>query len=154
MKHAVRAIVVRDGALLVMHRNKFGHQYYTLVGGSVNHGESPEQALFREIQEETSLQVANPRKVFEEDAGPPYGLQSVYVCDYIAGEITLQPSSEEAQINRLGRNLYTPVWLSLEKLSSVEFLSKNLQQYMIQSLREGWLTQPTLPHEPASVHSV
>lgn len=142
MKKAASAIIIRNNALLVMHRNKFGHEYYTLVGGGVNHGEEIVQALYREIQEETGLLVANPRLMFEEDAGPPYGTQYIFACDYMSGEIALQPNSEEAEINKLGQNVYTPMWLPLEELREAEFLSAELQRRIVQALETGWPAKP------------
>lgn len=130
MKKAASAIIIRNNALLVMHRNKFGHEYYTLVGGGVNHGE------------ETGLLVANPRLMFEEDAGPPYGTQYIFACDYMSGEIALQPNSEEAEINKLGQNVYTPMWLPLEELREAEFLSAELQRRIVQALETGWPAKP------------
>jgi ADP-ribose pyrophosphatase YjhB (NUDIX family) len=138
----VRAIVIKDDALLVMHRNKFGHEYYTLVGGGVELGEDLEQALHRELQEETSLQVANPRLVYVEDGGEPYGDQYVYLCDYAAGEIAMSADSEEAKINQLGQNLYTPMWLPLAQLADVPFVSPGLKQRILRALESGWPPEP------------
>ncbi len=142
MKYAVRAIVIRDNALLVMHRNKFGHEYYTLVGGGIDQGETPEQSLHREVMEESGLQITNLRKMFIEDAGAPFGTQYIYLCDYLSGQVGLQPGSEEARINALGSNIYTPMWLPLEQLPDVVFLSKGLQERILQGLRDGWPDQP------------
>jgi ADP-ribose pyrophosphatase YjhB (NUDIX family) len=142
MRRAVRAIVVRDGALLVMHRNKFGHEYYTLVGGGVELGEELEQALHRELAEETGLQVANPRLIFVEDAGAPYGDQHIYLCDYVGGEIAMAKDAEEAKLNALGKNLYTPMWLPLEQFASVRFVSPGLKQRLLRGLEHGWPTEP------------
>jgi 8-oxo-dGTP diphosphatase len=135
MKTAVRAIVIHDNQLLVMHRNKFGHQYYTLPGGGVRSGEGNEQALIRELTEETSIQVSGPRLVFTENPGPPYGEQYIYLCDYKSGEPTLHPGSEEAKINALGQNIYTPQWLSLNKLADVPFLSVRLRDAILESVK-------------------
>jgi len=44
MKQAVRAIIIHNNNLLVMKRNKFGKEYYTLIGGHVEMGESHEVA--------------------------------------------------------------------------------------------------------------
>lgn len=142
MRQAVRAIVIKDNALLVMHRNKFGHEYYTLVGGGVDHGETPEQALYREVSEETGLTVANQRLVFIEESDDIYGPQYIYLCDYQSGEVALNPASEEAHINQLGQNLYTPMWLPLDRLSAVPFLSPGLQQRILHALEHGWPQQP------------
>ncbi len=138
MKQAVRAVVIKDGALLVMHRNKFGHEYFTLVGGGINQHESPEQAVHREVHEETGLVVSIVRQLYIEEAGVPYGDQLVYLCDYVSGEVALRPDSEEAQINKLGQNLYMPAWLPLSRLPEVEFLSAGLRQHLLAGLRDGW----------------
>ena len=142
MRRAVRAIVVKDDALLVMHRNKFGEEYYTLVGGGIKPGESPEEAVHREVREETTLTIANPRLVFTEEAGDPYGTQSMYLCDYAGGEIMLPAEAEEAKIHALGSNLYTPMWLPVEKLPDVPFLSEALRQAIIDGLLHGFPQQP------------
>jgi ADP-ribose pyrophosphatase YjhB (NUDIX family) len=142
MKQAVRAIVIKDNQLLVMHRNKFGQQYYTLVGGGVELGESLDMALMREIGEETGLQVANPRLVYIEEAEEMYGTQYVYLCDYAGGEVTLSPQSEEAQINQLGQNLYQPMWLPLAQLPEAPFVSPGLKQRILTAVQQGWPAAP------------
>jgi len=130
----VRAIVIKDDALLVMHRNKFGDQYYTLIGGGIDLGESAEQSLYREVAEETRVTIANPRLVYVEEAGDPFGPQYIYLCDYQSGEPTLTEDSEEAKIHALGQNLYTPMWLPLKDLPGARFLSEPLKQHMLQAL--------------------
>jgi 8-oxo-dGTP diphosphatase len=143
MRKAVRAIVIRNDALLVMHRNKFGEEYYTLIGGGIDHGETAEQSLLREIAEETGIVVASPRLVFVEEAGDPYGPQYIYVCEYQSGEPALAPHSEEAKIHALGQNLYTPMWLSLKDLPHVRFLSETLKKHILKALeREAWPERP------------
>lgn len=127
MRQAVRAIIVHDNKLLVMHRNKFGTEYDTLPGGNIEIGESPEEALVREVREETSIDFSNPRLVYIEEAGVPYGTQYIYLCEYKSGEPTLDPGSEEAAVHKLGRNLYEPRWVSLDQLERLPFLSERLK---------------------------
>lgn len=133
MRRAVRAIVIKDGHLLVMHRNKFGKEYETLPGGNIEIGESTEQALLRELSEETSVEVEVQQLVFIEHAGDPYGSQYVYLCKYVSGEPQLAPDSEEALINKLGQNLYDPKWVSLEELPNLPFLSEKLKQSIVEA---------------------
>ncbi len=137
----MRAIVIKDDKLLVMHRNKFGDEYDTLVGGGIDPGETPLQALVREVYEETGVQISNPRHVFEEHAGNPYGDQHIFLCDYVAGEPVLHPQSEEAQINKLGANLYAPKWLPLHELPNAPFMSERLKQAILESLKNGFPSQ-------------
>ncbi len=138
MKQAVRAIVVKDNNLLVMKRNKFGSEYYTLIGGAVEMGEPLEVALQRELQEEASISVTSPRLVYVEDAGQPYGEQYVYLCDYASGEPTLHPESEEAKISALGQNTYVPLWLPLNQLDQVNFVSGSLKHELISAMKTGF----------------
>lgn len=142
MRRAVRAIVMKDDHLLVMKRNKFGQEFYALVGGGIDLGETAEQALAREVAEESGIRIANPRLVIEEDAGDMFGMQYIYLCDYAGGEPVLHESSEEAKINALGRNLYLPMWLPLADLPKVTFLPKELQRLLVENLPGGFPDEP------------
>ncbi len=142
MKQAVRAIVVKDNSLLVMKRNKFGSEYYTLIGGSVELGEPLEVALYREVQEESTITIVNPRLVFMEDAGQPYGEQYVYLCEYVNGEPTLHQESEEAKISAMGQNTYVPMWLPLDQLAKVNFVSGSLKDALLHGLEHGFPDEP------------
>lgn len=141
-RQAVRAIVLRDDELLVMHRNKFGTEYDTLPGGNVEVGEDHDQAIRREVHEETSMELGSTRLVFMEQAGDPYGPQFIYLCDYVAGEPELQPGSEEALINKLGKNLYDPRWLPLADLPEASFLSEKLKKAILDGVANGFPAEP------------
>ncbi len=142
MRRASRAIIFRGNELLVMHRNKFGHEYDTLVGGNVEIGESIEQALVREVREETSLELKNFRCVFVEDAGTMYGVQYVFLCDDPGGEVVLPEGSDEAHINKAGKNLYEPKWLPLSKLGDSSFVSEILKHSILEGIRQGFPETP------------
>lgn len=156
MSHqAVRAIIINGSKLLAMHRNKFGKQYYTLVGGGVDIGEDRETALRRELREETGLEVGAVRHVFTEDAGDPYGVQYIYLCEYKGGEPALAPDSDEGKINALGQNFYEPVWLPLKDLPQAPFLSESVKQALLRGLQNGFPSEPeTLAWKDQSVASL
>lgn len=142
MRRAVRAIIVRDDQLLVMHRNKFGTEYDTLPGGGVELQETAEEALIREVAEETSISFSDFRLIAIEQAGEPYGTQYIYWCKYLSGEPKLQADSEEAYINRLGQNLYDPQWVYVAELIDKPFKSANLKKFILRCLREGFPQKP------------
>lgn len=142
MRQAVRAIVVKDDKLLVMHRNKFGQEYYTLPGGGIDPGETGEQSLTRELAEETSVTVQNPRLVFVEEAGDPFGTQYIYLCEYTGGEPELSQLSEEYKISALGQNLYEPKWVEIAKLDELPFLSEHLKDAIVNCLEDGFPEKP------------
>lgn len=124
-----------------MHRNKFGTEYETLPGGGVEVGETPEAAVIRELAEETSIKVNSHRLVFTEEAGDPFGTQLIYLCDYVSGEPKLAPDSEEAQINKLGQNLYEPKWVPVESLSALPFVSERLKTAIVHAVQDGFPEQ-------------
>ena len=138
MQAAVRAIIINDDTLLVMHRNKFGTEYDTLIGGAVEMGESFEQAILREIQEETGVQVQNPRPVFIDRAGEPYGTQYIFLCDYVSGEPVLSAAAPETTINAMGQNLYQPKWLPLAELANAPFKSEATKRAILFGAEHGF----------------
>lgn len=145
MRRAARAIIIRNNSeLLVMHRNKFGTEYDTLPGGNVEMGETIEQALFREVSEETQVVFDEPRLTILEHAGVPYGDQYIFLCQYVSGEPQLHPDSEEEHINKLGKNLYKPDWVSIKDLSSRPFMSEKLKIQILDCVENGW---PAVPVE-------
>lgn len=142
MRESVRAIVVKDNALLAMRRNKHGHEFYALVGGGIDEGETAEQALYREVAEEASLQIANLRLVITLIAGPRFGRQYVYLCEYVSGDPMLTPDSPEAASTRGGDNYYQPLWLPLAELAGVDFLPKELQRLLLKCLPNRFPPMP------------
>ena len=51
----VCAAIVRDGAILMVRHEHEGEAYWTLPGGGVEPGETPEQAIVREVLEEVCV---------------------------------------------------------------------------------------------------
>ena len=52
---SVRGIIIKDGKVAMMHSLKY--DYYKLPGGGMEPGESYEETLMREVQEESGLIV-------------------------------------------------------------------------------------------------
>jgi len=142
MRQSARAIVIKDDQLLVMKRNKFGKEYCTLIGGGVDPGETIEEALHREIQEETSLKVTRPRLLITMDAGQEFGVQYIYLCEYAGGEPMLASDSEEALSNDRGQDLFTPAWLPLNELAKTEFFPLELKELILGWIVDGWPKAP------------
>lgn len=76
------AVVLRNEnseILLVLHRWRRGGESWILPGGGLNPGESPEEAVLRELLEETGLNGRNPRFLF--DSTYSKGISSTYLVE-------------------------------------------------------------------------
>jgi len=143
MGKAARAIIIEDGKILVMHRNKQGSQYFTLVGGRVNDGETTEQALVREINEETGLSIISHQLVYTELHPEPYNEQYIYLCEVSPhADVAIQDTSEEALMNRISVNVHTPMWASLKSFSNLPFRTPQLQAAIVAALKKSFPEVP------------
>lgn len=118
----VVGIILRDDEVLLMDRNNRGRKYLSFIGGGVEEGESYEDALYREIKEETSVEVQIEKFIYSLDYSQPFlgrTGQRIYVCRYISGVAQLG-ESEEKEDNEKGLNTYNPVWVSVSKLKEMK----------------------------------
>lgn len=134
----VRAVVIQQQSILLIKRVKFGELYFTLPGGHVDPGETLEEALVRELIEETSLVVQSSQQVFTEPAMNGFARQHIYVCEVDGSTITMQPDSEEALQNKLGHNTYHPGWYAVSDLPSLPFRTTRLASAIMAAQTEGW----------------
>lgn len=140
---AARAIVIENGEILVMKRIKQGVEYYTLVGGRLNDTESPEQALIREVREETGLEVTKAQLVFTEKHPEPYNDQYIFLCEVAPhGEIAVQHTSEEALMNKIDINIHQPTWIKTSMFPRLPFSTMKLQKAISEALEKGFPTEP------------
>lgn len=73
----VAAALTREGKLLLVRHRKGGETYYLLPGGGVKWGESMEEALGREVYEETGLEVQAGRLLCVSETMYPDGSRHI-----------------------------------------------------------------------------
>lgn len=89
---AVIVLVRKDKEVLLVHATNFRTDFYGLVAGFVETGETLEEAVHREVMEETGLHIKN-LKYFASQPWPyPCGLMVGFIADYDGGKIHLQRS--------------------------------------------------------------
>ena len=71
------AIVVQDGKILMERVFYFGREFFTVPGGGIEPGETPEQAVLRELKEECGLDgtIVRPLAVQYKDGGAEYSFE-------------------------------------------------------------------------------
>jgi 8-oxo-dGTP diphosphatase len=102
---AVSAAIFRDGKVLIVRRGRApANGLYTLPGGGVELGETLEEAVVREVREETALDVepvalAGYRQAIAHDAAGRIERHFVilpFAARWIAGEVSLNEELAEA----------------------------------------------------------
>ena len=103
---AVSAAIVRDGKILVVRRARApAHGLYSLPGGVVEVGETLEEAVTREVREETGMTIepvalAGFREAIVRDADSRVERHFIILCfaaRWRAGEVLLNEELDEAR---------------------------------------------------------
>jgi 8-oxo-dGTP diphosphatase len=116
-------VVIKDGALLLSKQ----FDGYDLPGGGVDLGEMLEDAVIRETNEETGIEVTNPRLIggtsnfFKHAHSDGHSSQSIllyYVCDFVGGEFSIAGFDEDEK-----KYADMPEWIPLTELESIKVAS-------------------------------
>ena len=105
---AVIVLIRRGNEVLLVHARNFRSDFYGLVAGFVETGETLEEAVKREVMEETSISIKNIRYFASQPWPYPSGLMVGFHADYEAGTLHLQKS----ELSRGG-------WFSSEHLPQI-----------------------------------
>ena len=122
---AVIVAVTRGDSLLMVQGRNFRSDYMGLVAGFVETGETLEEAVAREVMEETGLRIADIRYFASQPWPYPCGLMVGFTAQYVSGEITLQQS----ELRRGG-------WYTADTMPRVPG-----RMSIARRLVEDWLTQ-------------
>lgn len=104
----VIGIVVRGNTCLLAHNANFRDGLYSVIAGFIEPGETAEQALLREIKEETGIIAENPEYICSQPWPFPSQLMLGFVANYRAGEIQVD-----------GMEITDADWYSPDKLPQI-----------------------------------
>lgn len=89
---AIIVLISKGDEVLLVHANNFKGNYFGLVAGFVETGETLEQAVHREVKEETNLKIKNIRYFGSQPWPYPCGLMVGFYAEYESGDIKIQHS--------------------------------------------------------------
>ena len=87
---AVIALIHRGDEVLLVRARNFRSDFYGLVAGFVETGETLEEAIAREAMEETGISIGNIRYFASQPWPYPCGLMVGFNADYTGGSLHLQ----------------------------------------------------------------
>ena len=86
-------LVTKEDDLLLAHNKNFPGKFYSTLAGFIEPGETAEDAIHREVEEEVSIRVKNIKYYGSQSWPFPSQLMLGYHAEYESGEI--QPDGEE-----------------------------------------------------------
>ncbi len=89
---AIIVLINRGDELLLVHARNFKSDFYGCIAGFVETGESLEEAVRREVMEETHIEITNLRYFKSQPWPYPCGLMVGFFAEYKSGELALQKS--------------------------------------------------------------
>ncbi len=114
--HVVAAVIINDGKLFATQRG-YGDwkDYWEFPGGKMEPGETPEEALKREIEEELDTEIAVHEKLITVEYDYPkfHLLMDCYLSEVIEGGLVLK--EHEAARWLKGNELDSVQWLPADK---------------------------------------
>jgi ADP-ribose pyrophosphatase YjhB (NUDIX family) len=128
----VAAVLVRDGAVLLVRHVKGERTYWLLPGGGVDYGESLGEAVLREVKEETGLDVRLGRLILVNDSIPPdrhRHVVNLYFTVELAGGAALTLGEDW--------NLAELRWMPLDELRGLEFYP-DVREELLAAIEAGY----------------
>lgn len=143
LRRTARGIIVRDGLLLMFERWRMmphGRRmhYFSIPGGGIDSGETPEQAVVREMKEEMGIVVRSERLLVRQTT--PVSEHYYFLCKILSGEPAFQSDSPEAA-DQSDHNDYQVEWVPLAHWRDVHLFPDYRQAL-------GVIKQQRLLYEP------
>lgn len=137
-----RAIIIKNNQLVVMEREKNGIKFCAFPGGHLESGETPEQCVAREVEEEMGIIVEPIRMLYTYLFQGKW--QAFYLCKWISGSVHVT-NAEEYQSDRQG-GYYNPTTISLSEMQKKNVVPPEIRNQLLKDLDKYGLdlNRPTI----------
>ena len=118
IRNRITGILVRDNKILLIHRINNGKEYYVFPGGGQEEGETREEALKREILEETSIEVQAEKLVYILRSNNENNY--FYFCKASRKKAEFDKDSPEYKRMENDEQSYVLVWIPIESIDTLD----------------------------------
>ena len=129
-------IMFRDDEVLLMHRVKGGEEYWTFPGGGVEDDETIEEAVVREVLEETTMPIQLEKLLYIHNYETSD--QYYYLCKYISGEPVLGDSVEKERMEKVTSDIYGPEWVPLDNVEYLLLYPLEIRDWLLEDFQKGF----------------
>jgi len=135
------AIIIKNDKILLMHRRKQGREYWVFPGGGIKKGETAEEAVVREVQEETGLTVNCKKLTCGWNKKGKNIKHSFFLCNVLGNDKPILGGPEKERSS--SQNWYKPEWVEIEAISNLVLYPEEVKKFALAN-RSFWLRQEFL----------
>lgn len=117
-RERARAIIIHNGKLITMYREKKGRIYYTFPGGGMEEKESEEDCVKREVFEEFGIIVKTIKKVYTYEN--KISKEHFYLAEWLSGKFG-SGEGEEFQANQ-NNGVYIPKFIKISDIPKLPLM--------------------------------
>lgn len=119
-----RAIIIIDGQIVSMYRERDGRIYYTFPGGGMEENETEIDCVKREVIEEFGMVVEPIKKVYSYEN--EISVEHFYICKHISGKFG-SGEGEEFQEGR-NRGVYIPKMIDIKNIPNLPLMPPEIAE--------------------------
>ena len=124
----VYAVVIEDNKILLTRQ----WEGYSLIGGSVEKGETIEESIVREVKEETGLTIMPDKIIRNAEAQANQSIQLYFTHSQLHGQINNDNITDSEKTYTNG----TPEWVDLDKIDDINFRHSVSLRTILRAYRE------------------
>jgi 8-oxo-dGTP diphosphatase len=132
MTSRVRAIIIKNGKVLLIKRTKKDSVYWVIPGGAVDKNETKQEALTRECQEELGVKIkigALMLKMISQKPETKGHREYFYLCDIIDGTLGSGQGPEFQQDSSYVGG-YDIEWRSIKNLPKIDLKPEEIKNLL------------------------
>lgn len=134
MKIRVRAVIIKDNKVLLIKRTKESSVYWVVPGGGVEDGETAEEALIRECEEELGVKIKINSLLVEIESGKleTFGQKEYfYLCNILDGVLG-SGQGPEFQKEAIYTGAYNIEWRDIKSLLEIDLRPGKIRDLLLE----------------------